>query len=251
MAERRDFPPVLNALEAQIVEHLGASLVGLYVYGSLVVGDFDEERSDVDLLAVTRGLLSGETERAVERMHQSVARCFPTWSDRVEVGYFPLEVVNDFQAPLGDVFRISPGEPFHRTQAQEHWLTDLYSVQEHGLVLYGAPADEVLPRVSSTRFRATIQRLVAEWRDWVVGVQEQRHQAYVRLTMFRSLYAYRYASQTSKIAAAHWFAAQFPDWRDEAAQAVVWRQSDSTTVDLQGARRTEELVDFVHERIRQ
>ena len=28
------------------------SLVGLYVYGSLVTGDFDKDRSDIDLLAV-------------------------------------------------------------------------------------------------------------------------------------------------------------------------------------------------------
>ncbi len=71
MTEPLAFPPVLNILAAEIIAHLSGSLVGLYLYGSLVVGDFDESRSDIDLLAVTRGLLAPETERAIERMQNS------------------------------------------------------------------------------------------------------------------------------------------------------------------------------------
>lgn len=250
MAERPDFPPVLNTLKAEIIKHLGESLVGLYLYGSLVVGDFDDKRSDIDLLAVTRDLLRPETERAIAQMHHSIAQRCPEWQDRLEVGYFPSAVISDFEGPFGDVHRISPGEPFHRTRALPHWLTDLYSVQEHGYVLFGPPTTDVLPPISPTRFRATIQRLVVEWRDGVVGVQEQRHQAYVRLTMFRSLYAYQYARQTSKVAAAEWFAAEFPEWSREAEQAVAWRRSDSATIDLPGAQRTEKLVNVVYDHTR-
>ncbi len=65
--------------------------------------------------------------------------------------------------------------------------------------------------------------------------------------MFRSLYAYEHARQTSKVAAAEWFAAEFPEWSREAEQAVAWRQSDSTTIDLPGAQRTEALVNVVYD----
>lgn len=247
MTASLDVPPVLNNLAAEIIEHLGRSLVGLYLYGSLVVGDFDASRSDIDLLAVTRGPLEPETARAIERMHHSILERFPEWQDRLDVGYFPSAVLGHFEEPLGEVYRISPGEPFHRTPAQPHWLTDLYSVQEHGHVLYGAASADVLPPISPDRFRASIQHLVANWRDWVVGVEEQRHQAYIRLTMFRSLYAYEYARQTSKVAAAKWFAAAFPEWSREAEEAVAWRQSDSTTIDLPGGQRTEALVNVVYD----
>lgn len=250
MMARPDFPLVLNILAAEIFEHVGESLVGLYLYGSLVVGDFDDERSDIDLLAVTRELLGPGAERSIAQMHDSIVQRFPEWQDRLEVGYFPLAVVSDFEEPLGDVHRISPGEPFHRTPALPHWLTDLYSVQEHGHAIYGPPSAEMLPPVSPSHFRATIQRLIADWREGVVGVREQRHQAYVRLTMFRSLYAFQYARQTSKIAAAQWFSAEFPEWSREAQEAVLWRQSDSTAIDLIGAKRTEDLVRFVYDRTR-
>lgn len=246
MPEGRDFPRVLDTLTAEIIDHLAGSLVGLYLYGSLVAGDFDIERSDIDLLAVTRDLLRPESERTIAHMHNSLARRFPEWQDRLEVGYLPSAVIRDSEGPRGVAHRISPGEPFGRTTALPHWLIDLYSVQEHGYVLYGPPISEVLPPISSDRFRDTIQRLVAEWRDWVVGVQEQRHQAYVRLSMFRSLYSYRYARQISKVAAAEWFAGEFPEWRRDAEQAVDWRQRGSATIDLAAARRTEQLVYLVH-----
>ena len=250
MTERADFPPVLDTLKAEVIDHLGGSLVGLYLYGSLVVGDFDDQRSDIDLLAVTRDLLRSGNERAIEQMHHSIAQRWPEWQDRLEVGYFPSAVIGHFEGPLGDVHRISPGEPFHRTPALPHWLIDLYSVQEHGYVLYGPPVADVLPTISPARFRATIQRLVAEWRQWVLGVQEQRHQAYVRLTMFRSLYGYQYARHTSKVAAAEWFAVAFPEWSGDAEQAVQWRQRDSATIDLPGAQRTVELVHLVYDHTR-
>jgi hypothetical protein len=250
MSERPDFPPVLDTLSAEIIEHLGGSLVGLYLYGSLVVGDFDHERSDIDVLAVTCEPLEPKTERVITQMHQSITQRFPEWQDRLEVGYFPSAVISDVQGPRGVVHRISPGEPFHRTPALPHWLSDLYSVQEHGHVLCGPPIAEVLPPISPERFRAAIQGVVAEWRDWVVGVQERRHQAYVRLTMFRSLYAYRYARQISKVAAAGWFAAEFPEWSGEAEEAVAWRRSDSATIDLPGGQRTDELVHLVYDHTR-
>lgn len=46
---------------------LGGSLVGVYLHGSAVLGDWDPERSDVDLLAVSTGPISGAERQAVGR----------------------------------------------------------------------------------------------------------------------------------------------------------------------------------------
>lgn len=46
---------------------LGGSLVGVYMHGSAVLGDFDPERSDVDLLAVSADRISSAERRAVGR----------------------------------------------------------------------------------------------------------------------------------------------------------------------------------------
>ncbi len=44
---------LLETLLSQIQAILGEKLVGFYLYGSLVRGDFDYEISDIDLLAAT------------------------------------------------------------------------------------------------------------------------------------------------------------------------------------------------------
>jgi streptomycin 3"-adenylyltransferase len=44
---------------------LGDNLVGVYLHGSLVLGDFSRERSDIDIMAVSDHALSPEQKRAV------------------------------------------------------------------------------------------------------------------------------------------------------------------------------------------
>ncbi|NJK45711.1 MAG: nucleotidyltransferase domain-containing protein [Pleurocapsa sp. SU_196_0] len=45
---------MLDALRSGIAGVLGNNLVGVYVRGSLVTGEFDPATSDIDLLVVTR-----------------------------------------------------------------------------------------------------------------------------------------------------------------------------------------------------
>ena len=52
-AHSADVQRVLSLLETRISRALGENLLGLYVFGSLVNGDFDEAVSDLDLVAVT------------------------------------------------------------------------------------------------------------------------------------------------------------------------------------------------------
>ena len=48
-----DIDALLSRLLDQMQRILDKKLAGLYLYGSLVTGDFDRESSDIDLLAVT------------------------------------------------------------------------------------------------------------------------------------------------------------------------------------------------------
>src|ERR1035437_7278621 len=66
-----DHPPAwpIAPLVSDIRAVLGNELVGLYLYGSAVSGDFDEDVSDIDLVAVTRPDVSAIEIAALERMH--------------------------------------------------------------------------------------------------------------------------------------------------------------------------------------
>lgn len=236
--------PVFHRLVSGIERTLGPRLRGLYLYGSSVLGDFNPDRSDIDLLAVTDGLVQVGSSGLLA-FHDALQRAYPAWADRIEVGYFPTETLRNYKSIRGDVVRISPGEPLHRTPALPHWLTDLYAVQQHGRHLLGEPKEQHLPVISVEEFRATIQQMVADWTEEVVGVEEERHQAYVRLVMCRSIFAYANGEQASKVQAAQWVTQRFPQWKGEVDDALLWRASDSPAVNLESAERTIEMVRFV------
>jgi Domain of unknown function (DUF4111)/Nucleotidyltransferase domain len=62
-------------------------MAGLYVFGSLVVGDFDADVSDIDLLAVLTGDPSEDLVARLGLMHDALASENPVWAGRIEVIY--------------------------------------------------------------------------------------------------------------------------------------------------------------------
>lgn len=238
--------PILEDLIGGIAHTLGTKLLGLYLYGSAVLGDFDPDVSDIDLLAVTEGLVRADADSDLAAFHDSLQRRYPGWENRVEVGYFPRDVLYDFPVQRGDVIRISPGEPLHRTTSLPHWVTDLYSVQEHGVELVGAPKDRFIPPIDAEQFKSAVRDMVTRWLDWAGDSDTESYQAYVRLAMCRSLYAVATGEQASKVRAAHWLAEQYPQWRPEVVEALHWRRHDSQIMNPGGRRRTEAMVQFAY-----
>lgn len=54
-----DTPLVLNRVVELFKEELGGNLVGIYLHGSLAMGCFNPDTSDVDLLLVVRDKAAG------------------------------------------------------------------------------------------------------------------------------------------------------------------------------------------------
>ncbi|MCC7206513.1 MAG: nucleotidyltransferase domain-containing protein, partial [Anaerolineae bacterium] len=117
-----DVNAVLDALLTSMRRILGDRLIGLYLYGSLVWGDFDPDTSDIDMLAALASDLDDAEFAAVQAMHARVAAEHPRWNDRIEVQYHSAEGLRTFKAKASPMANISPGEPFHRITAGRDWL---------------------------------------------------------------------------------------------------------------------------------
>ena len=85
------WPPHAEELVARIRDAIreaaGSALAGLYLFGSLVVGDFDVDVSDIDLIAVLTSDPSDELVAQLGRMHDALASENPGWAGRIEVIY--------------------------------------------------------------------------------------------------------------------------------------------------------------------
>jgi predicted nucleotidyltransferase len=218
-----EMDPLVEELGGAILEALGAQVVGIYVYGSLVTGDFDAEHSDLDLLTVTAGeLAAGELGR-LEAMHAGLAAAHPRWRDRVEVAYLSREALGTFRTRRSPIAIVSPGEPFHVKEAGQDWLINWWVVRRQGVALYGPEAAAVIGEIGDEEFGRAVRAQVGEWQGYVWEMTRRKSQAYAILTMCRALHAAVVGEQVSKVAAARWAAGYFPAWRPLIEDAWAWR----------------------------
>ena len=152
---------LLNDLLLQMQTTFGSKLVGLYLYGSLVTGDFDPASSDVDLLAVIASDLDETEFNGLKRMHDEIVRKDQTWDNRIEVAYASTHALKVFKTQRHALGIISPGEPFHIIEAGKEWLMNWYVVQQKGVTLFGPPPQTLIDPTSKEEYVQAVRDSVA------------------------------------------------------------------------------------------
>jgi hypothetical protein len=153
---------------------LGADLVGAYVFGSVVTGDFEPGISDVDTVGVVRSDLTAAQLAGLERLHRDIVEEMPGWEDRVEAVYLWSRALKTFRTGSSAAARISPGEPFHAIEVDHRWLIDWYQLREVGIALYGPPAASLVPVISHDEY---VERCVSTCWPGPIGSTGSRHEA--------------------------------------------------------------------------
>jgi predicted nucleotidyltransferase len=249
-----EYPQVdeaLSVLLANLQNILGNNLVGLYVYGSLVWGDFDESVSDIDLLAAVKNPINQEEFEKLSQMHQDLIKNHPEWDDRIELQYLSLEALKTFKDKESEVVTISPGEGLEKRMVGKHWLMNWYIVREKGLTLFGPDPKTIIEPVSKKEFIQAVKSHVENWNEWVKDMKNKYAQSYAILTMCRALYAYKNGDQVSKRQAAEWVQKELPQYSELVKNALYWREigKRDKQEDPENYPKTEEFVNFVREKI--
>jgi len=187
----------LELLTSLITRHLRANLRGLYLFGSLPAGAFRPGKSDLDLVAVLDAdVQDGAELEALTELHSGFVADHPEWSERVEVGYISLAVLQTLgETPTGRAAVIGPGEPLQIKDVGAEWTLNWRSVCRQGETIF-----------------------------WVAYVPA--HQGYIVVTICRALYALSTGEQTSKEEAVAWAAERFPAWSDFVNDALAQYRAD-------------------------
>lgn len=212
---------LIERLGRDIGVALGDRLLGLYVHGSWVLGDFQAERSDVDLLAVVADDPS-DLAGVLRAMHERLVADHPEWTDRVEVEYASVTALARFRTDPRPMVRISPGEPLHVVPATRHYLLNWYAARERSIALHGPPPQDLIPEITTAEWADAIRDHVRRWPEWVEDMHTPGAQAYAVLTLCRALYSIETGTQVSKRAAATWAAQTRPAWTDLITWASRW-----------------------------
>ncbi|MBI5667457.1 MAG: DUF4111 domain-containing protein [Chloroflexi bacterium] len=242
---------LLKRLLTDMQAILDAKLVGLYLYGSLVTGDFDDASSDVDLLAVVSADLTLPEFDALDRMQLNAVQQQPHWEHRLEIAYLSVKGLTTFKTQISPIAIISPGEPFHTKPAGREWLINWYMVREKGRTLYGPPPQTLIVPVSREEFVAAVREHVRMWRDWMGDFRTRPAQAYAIITLCRALYTCTCGEQVSKKQAAGWAADHLPEWSSLIQNALLWRKHwrDNTVDHDATLPETQRFVTMMIERI--
>lgn len=236
---------LLESLLFQMQNILGNKLIGFYLYGSLVWGDFDYGTSDIDLLAALASDLEDQEFKALQKMHTDFAHQHKEWDDRIEVQYLSLFALKTFKVQSSPVATISPGEPFHIKEVGKHWLMNWYVVREKGVTLFGPSPKGIIEPISKEEFIESVKEHTKSWGEWINDMPSRKAQAYAILTLCRALYSYTHGEQVSKKKAAEWAQSELPEWSSLIQNALIWRDARH---DEQGDHQAtySQTVRFVH-----
>ncbi len=240
-----DVNTLLDLLLSGMQKILGQRLVGLYLYGSLVTGDFDLASSDIDLLAATSSDLNETEFDALQKMHHDLAHEYQDWDDRIEVAYLSVAALKTYRSHPSKIAIISPGEPFHIKDAGNDWLINWYLVREKGIKLFGPSPVTLIDPISKAEFLRAVYEQTIAWREWIRHTRLRRAQAYAILTMCRGLYTLKKEEYPSKKQAALWAEKELPEWSSLIQQALVWRE-DWRNVHIDHEVTIPQTLRFVH-----
>lgn len=215
---------LLNRLLPQLQSCLSQNLIGVYLYGSLVSGDYDDTLSDVDLLAALEHDLTGVELELLRVMHAEIVTALPAWDNRIEVAYLSRRALSTFKTERSIIGIISPGEPLHFRQAGIEWLMNWYRVREGNIPLLGPPPATLIPPISVEEYRNGVRNYLLRWHDYAPDADAHHGSlAYDVLTLCRGYYTVEKYEVLSKNKAAARAKVDFPEWAWLIDQALGWR----------------------------
>jgi len=221
--------PLVEALLDGVSEGLGGNLLGFYLRGSLAMGGFDPETSDVDILVVTERPVSEAEFGVLDRLHTRVGARENEYRRHYEVSY----------VDRASLKRFAPGERRHPTvgsdwafgwaQHRDNFVLERWMVREHGIGLVGPDPKTLIDPISADELRAAIvgelRRRMDSWAasdkppDWLGA---RYYQAFEIETLCRALYTLEIGELPTKRQAVEWALKTLPEpWR----ALVEWSQA--------------------------
>lgn len=239
-----DINSFFDTLLFQLKIILEDRLIGVYLFGSLVWGDFEYGSSDIDLLVVTSSTITNNEFGKLDHMHRELAKTYTHAKEGMtEIIYVSENTLQTFKTRRSPIAVIHPGEPLHMRDAGKDWLINWYSVQEKGRTLFGPPPKTLIAHITREEFIQAVRDYANAFRSQINGLHGRP--AYEILTICRAYYTYKNGEQTSKKRAAQWTAKEFPQWSTLIEDALKWRHNwRDNQVDAE--ETLPEIKQFVH-----
>ena len=127
-----DVDHVLHWFLAQVQVLLGTEFVGMYLVGSLALGDFDPANSDIDFIIVTKAQLAPALIAALRDMHTRIDQSTSPWAGRIEAVYVERDALHIFPPGEKAYPQVEKGRGLFVEPLEMGWNFERWTLREHG-----------------------------------------------------------------------------------------------------------------------
>ncbi|MGY0691511.1 aminoglycoside adenylyltransferase domain-containing protein [Virgibacillus sp. FSP13] len=205
-----DIKNFVHDLKRGIRKIMKENFAGFYIHGSIAMGGFNPNSSDIDVLVVTNKTMKIDTKRILAQFFLNHSNSpFP-----VEISFLSKEQLRDWQHPCPFDFHYSE---FWREQYQSDLLrgtsnflnddiktdTDLaahVTITNHrGICIEGEPINKIFPSVPRSDY---ISSIVGDFEDCLQNIENEP--IYCSLNLIRVYWYLREGVISSKLEAGNW-----------------------------------------------
>jgi hypothetical protein len=225
-------------------EVLGGKFVGLYLLGSLAVGDFDLT-SDVDFMVViTRELNTGEVD-GVQACHTELISRDCRWVKHLEYSFFPLRKLAERSSPYDENGRrnaaevrqlwyfANGGATIERSD-HDNTLVTRWTLNNRSRAVCGPEPSSFAQDVSVDELRREIRGSMLGWARRIpedASLHNRFHQVFLVLNNCRALQDLHEGMITSKREGVAW-AKRHLDRRWRPLIDYCWRERQDTAIHI-------------------
>lgn len=220
---------ILDMLPAGIQEALGNNFVGLYLRGSIAMGEFDPATSDIDFFAVTEHPISDSEFASLAALHARLGQLPNPYGNHLEGPYIHRSAARRFQ-PGQRHPTIARTEALGWAEHRDNWILERWTMREHGITLQGPDPRTLIDPISAGELRQAVLTRLKDWADYASDPDDpgwkmhRGEMAYAVETMCRALFSLASGELPGKPQAVAWALETLPEpWRSTVERSQIWR----------------------------
>jgi predicted nucleotidyltransferase len=226
ITEYLELDEILQSHAERLSEVLGDLFVGVYLLGSLAIGDFDAT-SDIDFIVVTGDELSESRVRQVQSVHDQTYGQDNRWVKHLEYSFSPLNMLRHPSSPFSrdgrvrnkdrELWYFDHGSPAIERSDHDNSLVTRWTLREKGVTVAGPAPCSLLEPIPPNDLRAEVKNSLIGWGYELLQDPEPYRnrffQAFIVLHYCRMLQDLHEGRITSKREGAEWAKSNLdPEW---------------------------------------
>jgi hypothetical protein len=219
---------VLNDFRVRLSAILGNHFQGMYVVGSLALGDFDPKHSDIDFVVVTDIHIDDEVFHKLQTMQSDFADSDSSCATKIEAVYIPQNALRSPVTTSEQYPQLEKGTAFFKAPLEDGWVFQLYTLREYALIVAGSDLRTLIDPIDAQAMRPAVAVIAGQWLkqahhdpEWLMWVRQRGNQVFVIQTLCRMLYSLSTGDVASKPCAAQWGQTELEKWSTLIADSLA------------------------------